>query len=278
MIQLSNIQFRYNRNAPLLFNELSLDLKPGNIYGLLGKNGAGKTSLLKIMCGLLFAKDGQAVVLNFAAQQRNPEMLSDIYFIPEDIVAPSMSPISFVNTYKSFYPRFSADTIKELMTEYSLDSKQNLRKMSYGQRKKFFIAFGLATNTRLLILDEPTNGLDIPSKSQFRKMVSSQMNDEKTIIVSTHQVRDLQSLIDPIIVLDSGKIVFQQSIENIQQKVRFDRLTDDDKPDDIIYAERTTFGGHYLAPYKTGKPSAIDIELLFNAIMDEPAKINAFFN
>lgn len=278
MIQVSNLTFNYKKSRNKLFNELNLTLEPGNIYGLLGRNGAGKTTFLKLLCGLLYSNQGSATLFGINANQRNPELLADLFFIPEDLVAPSMKASEFIKVYSPFYPKFNHALMEDLMNEYELDRYQNLKKMSFGQRKKFIIAFGLATSVRLLILDEPTNGLDIPSKSQFRKMVSSNMTDDKIIIISTHQVRDLQSMIDPVVVLEKGKIVFNQDNESIQQKLSFGNTKDQKKPENAIYEEENAFGSSFIYAKVEEDKSAIDIELLFNAIVADSHSISKIFN
>ncbi|MFH2050027.1 MAG: ATP-binding cassette domain-containing protein, partial [bacterium] len=202
MIELTNLSFAYKNKAPL-FDRLSLKITEGNIYGLLGKNGAGKTTLLKIICGLLFPQQGTCVVLGFAPQKRSADMLKEIYFIPEEFYTPALKINEYVLLYAPFYPNFDPQALENYIATFDLPTNEQLISLSYGQKKKFLIAFGLATNSQLLILDEPTNGLDIPSKSQFRKLLAATMDENRTIIISTHQVRDIGNLIDPIIILDN---------------------------------------------------------------------------
>ncbi|MCG8698962.1 MAG: ABC transporter ATP-binding protein [Bacteroidales bacterium] len=278
MIEIKQLDFRYSKAGFPLFEGLNLDLQPGSIYGLLGRNGAGKTTLLKIMCGLLYPNKGTCTINGIQSSNRNPLVYADLFFIPEDLVAPDISGKEFIAIYKGFYPNYDAGVMKSLVSEYGLEIRQNLKKMSYGQRKKFFLAFGLASNVKLLILDEPTNGLDIPSKSQFRKMVSSQMTDDKIIIISTHQVRDLESMIDPIVIVESGKIVFNQSVEEIQKKLRFEDVKSNESRADSIYEETTSFGGSRIVLNEDGTPSAVDSELLFNAVVTDSTRITNLFN
>ena len=277
MVSIQQLEFGYKK-AINLFSDLDLQLIPGNIYGLLGKNGAGKTTLLKIIGGLLYSHHGFVKVYEADPRQRTPAMLRDLYFIPEDLISPAMKGSTFISIYKSFYPKFDPLLMNELLAEFDISETEDLHKMSFGQRKKFFIAFGLATNTRLLILDEPTNGLDIPSKSLFRKMIASQMTENRIVIVSTHQVRDLQSLIDPVIVLDNGKIVFNESIEIIQDKLLFENFNALDDSIDFLYSETTAFGVQTIQLRKDQRPSKVDLELLFNALVAGTPRIYQLFN
>lgn len=277
MISVQQLEFGYKK-ATNLFSALDLELLPGNIYGLLGKNGAGKTTFLKIIGGLLYNHQGNIMVFDANPKQRRPSMLRELYFIPEDLISPAMKGSAFINIYKPFYPKFDPELMRDLLTEFDISEEEALHKMSFGQRKKFFIAFGLATNTKLLILDEPTNGLDIPSKSLFRKMIATQMTENRIVIVSTHQVRDLQSLIDPVIVLDNGKIVFNQTIETIQDKLLFESYNALDQSVDFLYTEMSSFGVQTIRARGDQRPTKVDIELLFNAIVADSNRINQFFN
>ncbi|MBD3392682.1 MAG: ATP-binding cassette domain-containing protein, partial [Chitinivibrionales bacterium] len=188
MVQINDLRFAY-RGKKWLFDGLQLNLDGGNIYGLLGKNGAGKTTLLKIICGLLFADRGSSVVLGCNSRHRSPELLQELVFIPEEFHVPSLTAGAYRKYYGPLYPRFSSEDFASYLKEFGIRETERLSSLSYGNKKKFLIAFGLATNCRLLILDEPTNGLDIPSKSQFRKLVAGALADDRVFIISTHQVR-----------------------------------------------------------------------------------------
>lgn len=276
MIQIENLSFGYKKNR-LLFDNLSLQIPMGNIYGLLGRNGAGKTTLLKHILGLLFPSNGKCMVFDKPAGDRLPKILSDIYFIPEEFVLPPVTMDTFVKLHAPFYPGFSGEMYNKYLTEFEINDNSKLNSLSYGQKKKFLIAFGLATQTRILILDEPTNGLDIPSKSQFRKIIASSMTEERSIIISTHQVRDLASLIDHIVILESGKIIFHKGTEEISSKLSFVQARDLTGLE-VLYKE-DVLGGHAVMCRKNGEETEIDLELLFNGVVSNTAEvINAFKN
>ncbi len=219
MIKLDDVSFSYTSHNKL-FNHLSLRLEQNGICGLLGKNGSGKTTLLKLLAGLIFADEGDIQVMGRSPKMRNPHFLGDLYFLPEDLYVPVLTGEQYIKFYAPFYPQFDHTLMQKSLVEFDLSPKQLLTKFSYGQKKKFLIAFGLATNCSLLIMDEPTNGLDIPSKTQFRKLVASIISDEKLYIISTHQVHDVEKLIDTIVILNDGKIIYQQPI--IEQESRID--------------------------------------------------------
>lgn len=275
MIQLENIQFGYVKSRPL-FKELSLTMEPGHIYGLLGKNGAGKTTLLKIMAGLRFPDSGSATMLGENATLRKTETLRDIYFLQEEMYVPHLKIDEFEKAYASFYPNFSHDQFVEYLRELELDKENGyMDKLSHGQKKKVLIAFALATNTKVLIMDEPTNGLDIPSKSTFRKLMASAADDSRLVIISTHQVRDLHSLIDMVAILDNGHMVLNASTFEITGKLLFD--VDDTKSAEgkIFYTEESPRGNYQVKENVNHIDSNLDLELLFNAAI---ANKNEFTN
>lgn len=219
MIDLKDVTFGYKRQNKL-FNSLQLNLANSGICGLLGKNGSGKTTLLKIISGLIFPDEGAIQVFGHIPKKRNPSFLNEIFFLPEDFFVPTLTADHYVNFYAPFYTSFDHASFQNNMAEFDLPRNKLLTQLSYGQKKKFLIAFGLATNCSLLILDEPTNGLDIPSKTQFRKLLAATITDKKLFLISTHQVHDVEKLIDTIVILDEGNIILQQPL--IEEETRID--------------------------------------------------------
>jgi ABC-2 type transport system ATP-binding protein len=276
MIKIENLTFSYRQKQPL-FDHLNLTLPSGNIYGLLGKNGAGKTTLLKIINGLLFPKLGKLDVVGFQPKDRYPQFLREIYLIAEEFSLPSVNMECFVRLYSPFYPRFNRGFFDDYIHEFKLPRDRMLSDMSYGQKKNFLLSFGLATDCKLLILDEPTNGLDIPSKSLFRKMVANAVHEERSFIISTHQVRDMENLIDPVIILDEGKIIFFQDYENISKKLVISRQTEIPDSSNVVYFE-SYLGGYTVVKENTGREETrMNLEILFNAVVSNKEKINEIF-
>ncbi len=122
----------------------------------------------------------------------------------------------------------------------------------------------MATRCRLLVLDEPTNGLDIPSKALFRKILAGSLDEDQLVVISTHQVKDVENLIDKIIILDNGEVIFHQTIQEISQKVAFISGTSEER-EAVIYSEAVP-GGYRLMVPNGYEETEVDIELLFNAI------------
>jgi ABC-2 type transport system ATP-binding protein len=264
MIEIKNLSFAYPRK-PLLFKDLDLSLNKGHIYGLLGKNGAGKSTLLKNMTGLAFPKKGSCLFNGINVANRPVSALEDIYFIAEELFVPSLTPVQFVGNTAGFYPKFNQSDFYHYLKVLDVELEAVMDKQSYGQQKKAMIAFGLATNTSLLIMDEPTNGLDIPSKVQFRKLIASVLTEDRCIVISTHQVRDLDSLIDTLLVLHECEIVVNRSLDDVAEKLTFGVYPDTEGLP-VLYEEEGVRGKNAILRNTTGKFSKPDLELLFNAI------------
>lgn len=285
MVNLSNITFSYkgglfkNKPGQPIFDNLDLQMEAGQgqIYGLLGKNGAGKTTLLKLISGLVFPDNGTAEVMGYNPIERHPGMLADIYYVQEELYLPDIMISAYEKFYSPFYPKFSAEQFDFYLNEFGLDKSKKISNLSHGQKKKVMLSFGMACNSRLLILDEPTNGLDIPSKTQFRKMIANAISEDRLFIISTHQVKDVANLIDPIIVLENGKILFNESVESISQKLTFDLEASASEPKDVLFSERIPGGYKTVRENRDGVESELDLEALFNTIILNQEKLNHLF-
>ena len=278
MVELRNLKFTYSKRRQL-FSDLNLEMSPGHIYGLLGKNGAGKTTLFKIISGLCFATGGKISTFGFNPAMRKPEMLEKIYFLGEELFSPRFRIKTFVKAFSPFYSKFDEKQFYNLLEEMEFDQFDNsIDKCSLGQKKKVLLAFALATNTELLLMDEPTNGLDIPSKAIFRKIMANSITDDRIIIISTHQVRDLHSLLDSVIVLDNGKIILNSTVDEITRKLKFALIANENGDrENIIYSEENIGGLYVVMPNNDNVETKIDLELLFNATISNP-KISEMFN
>lgn len=274
MVNINNLRFSYHQKQAPLFENLHCQLQPGSIVGLLGKNGAGKTTLLKLMTGLLSPSDGNVSILGHQPFKRQPSLLQDIYFLPEEFHHPGVSIRGYVRANSGFYPRFDEEMLKRLITDFELPEGKSLHHLSYGQKKKFLISFALSTKCRLLVLDEPTNGLDIPSKSIFRKIMAGSLDEDQLVIISTHQVRDVENLIDRVLMLEKGRFIMQKSIYDISSKLHFTTTASADA-EDILYRE-TIPGGYKVITAQSDGSSSVDIELLFNAISNGSEKMKAY--
>ena len=276
MIEVKNLSFGYKKRK-LLYKNLNLNLDAGSIYGLLGKNGAGKSTLLKNFIGLLFPKEGEISVNGFEPKKRRPSFLETIYFIPEEVYVPALTVEGYKKLFSPFYPTFNEKQFYSYLEQLDVRDKGKLNGLSFGQQKKFIIAFALACNTKVLLLDEPTNGLDIPSKIKFRKLIASIFTDDKIIFISTHQIRDLDNLIDRVIIVDNGELLLNASVCDISEKLCFKTVSELSNPDEILYSEDSLKGFSIVARNTNAEDSKVNLEHLFNAITEKPTLAKAIF-
>ena len=269
MIQIKAIDFRYPASKYLVFRDFSLELKENNIYGLLGKNGTGKSTLLYLISGLLRQQQGTVLVDGISAQDRRAEMLKDIFMVPEEFELPNVSLATYVKMNQGFYPNFSQEVLDRCLKDFDLPLSLKLNELSMGQKKKVFMSFALATGTRFLLMDEPTNGLDIPSKSQFRKVIANNMTEDRTLIISTHQVHDVESLLDHIIIMNQSQLLLDASVSDICEKYTFEYRNPQEMDDTVLYAEPTLQGNAAICKRQEGEQETqMNLELLFNAVIN----------
>ena len=218
MIDVTNLNFNYQGSRHQVFSDFSLHLEPGRIYGLLGKNGTGKSTLLYLISGLLRPRSGKVTVDGRESRLRQPELLQEMFIVPEEYAMADMSFEAFADMMRAFYPHFSEDMLQKCLADFEMPARPNLKELSMGQKKKVYMSFAIATGTRLLMMDEPTNGLDIPSKALFRKVVANYMEDDRTLIISTHQVHDIESLLDHVVIIDQSQVLLNSSISDLSRR------------------------------------------------------------
>src|SRR5215213_3626778 len=261
MIAIENLSFAYKRKP--VFSGLNLQFASGHVYGLLGKNGTGKSSLLRNIAGLLRPKGGNITVNGFRPFDRLPVFLQDIFLVPEEFYLPDIPVENLIQYYTPFYPRFHKANFLNYLSAFDVPADSTLQNMSYGQKKKVLISFALATSARVLLMDEPTNGLDIISKSQFRKILAQALDEERCVVISTHQVKDLENMIDRVTIIDEGKILFDQTIEAITRKLSFRFAYDDADVATAFYTESLLKGNLIVGPNYDADESKLDLELLY---------------
>ena len=273
MIRIEDLGFSYG-NTPVLKN-ITMNLEEGRIYGLLGENGVGKTTLLTLLSGLKDCQTGSIDIDGCKPYDRKPSFLSELYYLSDEVAAMNMKAIEYAVNYGKFWDNFNITKFTEIMAVLENDPQQNMSKMSFGQLKKTYIAFALACTTKYLFMDEPTNGLDIPSKAQFRKAVTKYTREDSVILISTHQVRDLENIIDPIIILDRQDVLLNASIAEISDKLYFD-YTNDLNPNSL-YREMIPGGNIQVYPKHTGEESKVNLEALFNTVHQHKQLIKGLF-
>ena len=278
MIRIENISFAYRKGRKQVFRNFHADLNLGGIYGLLGKNGSGKSTLLQLMASLITPSEGRILLDDKDMRNRSVTSLQKLFLVPEEFSMPAVSLDQYVRYMAPFYPRFSAETLKRALNCFELSEDLHLERLSMGQRKKAFVSFALAANTEWLLLDEPTNGLDIPGKSQFRKILVQEMNDERGVIISTHQVLDVEHLLDHVLVIDQGQMLLQKSVEEICEILSFVRTSEPEVLRRAIYQMPSLQGMSALLPNDDGRESSLDLELLFNALMEKREEVCRLFS
>ena len=274
MITLKELSFSYSRKKEVL-DRINLEVGSGHICGLLGKNGEGKTTLLNLLSGQIFPDQGSCLVLEETPSERNTRFLQQIFLLPEEISMPEVTAIEYIKMYAAFYPTFRDDICKACVESFEINLSDRLSKMSQGQRKKVAITLALAAHTPLLLMDEPTNGLDIPSKATFRRLVASLIDDNQTVIISTHQVRDLESLIDTVLILDQRQILLNKTLNEIGEKLYFGPLLPEEK---ALYSEPTPQGTIGVTARDGKEETVVSLELLFNAAITYPKEIQRIMN
>ena len=266
MIDIQNISFGYDRKKAKVVDGFSLHLEQNCIYGLLGLTGMGKSTSLYLLTGVLRPEDGCILVDGMDTRKRKTEMLQQMYIVPETFELPRMRFMDFVETYRPFYPGFSMEVLEWCMEEFQLPLTCNIQELSMGEKKTVMMSFALATGTRYLLMDEPTNGLDLPSKRQFRRVIASNMNEERTIVIATHQLHDVEQLLDHVLILKDSRLLLNRSVAELSDKYSFGLLPMGLADEDIVYAERNVQGdvGIWLRQADDAETS-VELETLFNA-------------
>ena len=274
MIKINQLGFSYGA-FPVLKN-ISLEISEGNIYGLLGENGVGKTTLLTLLCGLKKPKEGTITVDGHNPFDREPSLLQSQFYLPDEVSPVHARALSFAREHGVFWPNFNLERFETILREFEVDPSQWMDAMSAGQLKKTWISFALACGAKYYYLDEPTNGLDIPSKTQFRGAVTRYTSEDSTLVISTHQVRDLENIIDPIIILDNRAVLVNASLEEITGKLYFDYGTTIHP--DALYLEQTPGGCIQVYPNTTGEESKVNVEAFFNTVHAHKELAQTMFN
>ena len=271
-------------------SDFSFSLEKGRVYGLLGKNGVGKSTLLYLMCGLLTPKHGRVMYHVVDMRRRLPETLRDVFLVPEEFDLPAVSLVQFVELNSPFYPNFSKEDMMTYLHLFEMDWNIHLGGLSMGQKKKVFMSFALATHTSLLLMDEPTNGLtslllmdeptnglDIMAKSQFRKFIASGMSDERTIVISTHQVRDIDNVLDHVVIMNNSRVLLDESIARVTERLAFVESDSPALAEEALYKLPSVQGNSLLLPNREGVETKLNLELLFGAVLADPEKIKELF-
>lgn len=278
MLKVNNITFSYRRKSKPVFRDLSIEISRGKVYGLLGKNGSGKSTLLNLIAGLLTPDNGEVSLYSVNTRRRMPSTLCDMFLVPEEFTLPPITLKSYIKVTAPFYPGFSRDDLMRHLDTFEMSSDLNLGELSMGQKKKAFLCFALACNTSLLLLDEPTNGLDIPGKSAFRRFIASNMTDERTIIISTHQVRDIDKILDHLIIIGDNGIMLDNSVYDITSRLKFTTATDPATISNALFSHPAIGGASIIVPNLDSEETELNLETLFEFVSTSPDKAAEILN
>ena len=280
IMQVERIAFNYGwRQQKSVFSDFSLSLERGKVYGLLGLNGAGKSTLIYLMAGLLTPKSGRVTIDGCNVRDRLPSTLGNLFVVPEEFELPRMSLKEYATLNGALYPRFSYDDLLRNLELFDINPEiKSLSSLSMGQKKKVLMSFAFATHTDLMLMDEPTNGLDIPGKSQFRRLVAREMSDNRTIVISTHQVRDIDNCIEHVVIIDNSKVLLDESVARITSKLQFVENGTATDAQSAIYSQPSVMGYSIVVPNNGGDETEVNLETLFNATLGNSDKISEIFN
>ena len=275
MVELERLRFGYGPEA--LFRDMDLRLSPGVIHGLFGLNGAGKSTLLRLMVGLLFPAAGRVRVLGHDPARREPGFLSRLFVLPEELNVPGITDREYVAARAPFYPGFDHVRMERHLEALEVPRERKLTSLSHGQKKKFLLAFGLSTNASLVLMDEPTNGLDIPSKGLFRRLVAEALEEDRIFVIATHQVGDVEVLVDRLLVLHDAKVLFHGDVSVLNRNIRVSVGTrrPDDNGTGLLYAEPTVGGFASVWKDANAGDGHLDLEMLFKAVIARPNEFEA---
>ena len=274
MIEIKDLAFSYGK-TPIL-KSITTTLEEGRIYGLMGEKGVGKTTQLTLLCGLKKVCSGSITTDGENPFDRTPTLLQNQFYLPDEVLPVAMKAECFAKERGAFWPDYDHSKFLEIMKEFENDPAKKMNQMSAGQLKKTYISLALACGCKYIFMDEPTNGLDIPSKTQFRSAIMKYTSDDSTIVISTHQVRDLENIIDPIIILDRQDVLLNASVEEITSKLYFDYGTQ--LHPESLYSEQLPGGFIQVYPNTTGEDSKINVEALFNAVHKNKELIKGMFS
>lgn len=277
MLEINDITYSYSKRKNPVVKNYSLSILPGTICGLLGRNGAGKSTLLYLVTGLLKPQQGSISYNGFTPWNRQVDFLNDVFIVPEEFFLPNVKLSEFVKTMTPFYPKFRMDDLEKHLYTFEMTPDVHLGQLSMGQKKRVFISFALACNTSLLILDEPTNGLDIPGKRLFRKAVLNGMTDDRTIIISTHQVYDVEKIIDHVVITDTDGVLLDSKMFDISNKLKFSFTTDRNCASEALVALDAPGGANIVEVSDGNEETEINLETLFELTRQNPEIITRLF-
>lgn len=270
MIELNNLEFSYTKTGARALSGVSASIAPG-IYLVAGENGAGKTTLLHIIAGLKTPQVGECIIDGISGRNRCAEDMANIFLLEENMTFPAKSIRQFAKMHTRFYPTFSQEQFEANLHDFGLTGYESMKSLSTGMRKKSQLAYVLALGTKILLLDEPTNALDIEGRETLRKIIARSMDDERTLILSTHTVDEFSHLYDGAIILTHSHLTYAGTEEQVSSRLAFTatRIA----PDDALYSEVQMGRILNIEPASPDdEPTRVDWKLLYIALHSPAAQ------
>ena len=275
MIRLKNLSYYYGkqqashgRQPVAALNNISATVGPG-IFLLLGENGAGKTTLLRNIAGILLPSVGTCEVNGKSTALRLPSELDATYYLGCDSTTMFRTVGEMARRHAPFYPRFSAERLSDNLKTFGIKPDDKIKDMSLGTRHKAMLAYSLSLNVGNLLLDEPANGLDIESKERLVRMIARCVEEESTVIVSTHTISDLSTLYDGLMVMQGGSLLLSSTSDDILRTFSFVKTS---RPiPEALYSEMEVAKYHSILPADEAESMGmqsedVDCKLLYHAL------------
>ena len=214
LLEIKNLYKNYGEKQVL--NNITLTVPRGKIIGLLGKNGTGKTTLIKLINGLLTATKGEII---FEGEKIGPQSKLNIAYLPErTYLDKSMTINETLKFFKEFYSNFDIDKAKDLLKKLDLNENQKIIKMSKGMQEKVQLVLVMSRKADLYILDEPLGGVDPATRDYILDTILTNFNEGASIIISTHLISDIERILDEVIFIDKGEIKLISDADELRNK------------------------------------------------------------
>lgn len=268
MITLRDASYSYPKKADALTG-ITCEVHPG-IHLLMGANGTGKTTLLHLMAALRYPTSGVCLLDGEELRLRRPSQLCRVQYFSPDMDFPESSVEKMVSRHAPFFPRFDAAMLSRNLAAFGIDSRRKFTSLSYGNAIKARLAYMLALRCEVLLLDEPTVGLDFEGRGQFGRLLMECIDEDQTVVVSTHSLSEFEPLYDSVMFLRDGCLLLQASFGKISRRVM--SVVTATPPADAIYSEMRMGRCHSIVPAgEDDMDSAPDCTLLYNALSSTSA-------
>lgn len=218
MIEVRNVMKEFDGFRAL--DDMSMTVPTGSVYGLVGPNGAGKSTIIRHLTGI-YRQDAGEITIDGAPVFENPEVKSRIAYIPDDIFYYANASIrEMMDFYRSIYPHFDAERFKKLADVFGLDPKRQMRRLSKGMQKQAAFWIAMSLRPEILILDEPVDGLDPVMRRQIWSIIMADVAENgTTVLVSSHNLRELEDVCDSVGIMNKGKIMIERSLNELQENI-----------------------------------------------------------